>query len=89
MFHIEPGVGMVNESRCKALVERRPVLGSSSRTGARHPQDDIFTDLVEAEITDERRLRRLTDVELADFGLLLFSAGSETVARLLGWAARC
>ena len=30
---------------------------------------------------------RLTDSELADFGILLFSAGSETVARHLGWAA--
>jgi cytochrome P450 len=29
----------------------------------------------------------LTDTELAEFGILLFSAGSETVARHLGWAA--
>jgi len=32
-------------------------------------------------------VRRLTDEELAGFGVLLFSAGTETVARHLGWAA--
>jgi cytochrome P450 len=48
----------------------------------------VFTDLVEAEIEDEHgEVRKLTDAELADFGLLLFSAGTETVARHLGWSA--
>ena len=34
-------------------------------------------------------MRRLTDDEPAEFALLLFSAGTETVARLLGSAAVC
>jgi cytochrome P450 len=48
----------------------------------------MFTDLVNTEITDEHgEVRRLTDAELADFGLILFAAGTETVARHLGWVA--
>ena len=52
------------------------------------PRDDMFTDLLEAEITeDDSTVRRLTDMELTEFGMMLFIAGTETVARHLGWAA--
>lgn len=52
------------------------------------PRDDLFTDLLDAEITDDDgTVRRLSDGELTDFGMLLFIAGTETVARHLGWAA--
>ena len=52
------------------------------------PRDDMFTDLLNAEITeDDGTVRRLTDMELTEFGLMLFVAGSETVARHLGWVA--
>lgn len=52
------------------------------------PRDDMFTDLLDAEITeDDGSVRRLTDMELTEFGLMLFVAGSETVARHLGWVA--
>ncbi len=48
----------------------------------------MFTDLLNAEITeDDGTVRRLTDMELTEFGLMLFVAGSETVARHLGWVA--
>ena len=53
-----------------------------------HPRDDMLTDLTEAEITEpDGTVRRLTIAEAADFSVLLISAGTETVARLLGWAA--
>lgn len=52
------------------------------------PRDDLFTALVQAQIPDESGgSRRLTDLEAAAFGNLLVSAGTETVARLLGWAS--
>jgi cytochrome P450 len=52
------------------------------------PRDDMFTDLLGAEITDDDgSVRRLTDMELTEFGMMLFIAGTETVARHLGWAA--
>ena len=48
----------------------------------------MFTDLLEAEIADDDgTVRRLTDSELTEFGTVLFAAGTETVARHLGWAA--
>ena len=53
----------------------------------RAPKDDMITALTEAEITEDGKVRRLSDKEAADFANLLVSAGTETVARLLGWAA--
>jgi cytochrome P450 len=89
VFHIEEGsVGMMNDVAINALATIREYLGTQFAERRVHPRDDMFTDLVQAEITDEHgNVRRLDDAELADFGLVLFSAGSETVARHLGWAA--
>ena len=79
---------MANDVSMNALVSLGQRLGEHFADRRTNPQDDVFTDLVEAEVTDENgEVRRLTDGELADFGILLFSAGSETVARHLGWAA--
>jgi cytochrome P450 len=89
VFHIEEGVGMANETSFKALMDLGLRLGTYFAERRTNPRDDVFTDLVEAEIEDDDGfLRRLTDEELAGFGVLLFSAGSETVARHLGWAAK-
>jgi cytochrome P450 len=89
VFHIEEGVGMANETSFKALVDLGTRLGTYFAERRTDPRDDVFTDLVEAEIEDDDgTMRRLTDEELSGFGVLLFSAGSETVARHLGWAAK-
>ena len=88
VFHQEEGVGMANALSYNALVSLGQHLGEQFAHRRTNPLDDVFTDLVQAEVTDEDgAVRRLTDRELADFGILLFSAGSETVARHLGWAA--
>jgi cytochrome P450 len=88
VFHIEEGVGMANEVSMNALASLGQRLGAHFVDRRTNPRDDVFTDLVEAEVTDdEGDVRRLTGAELADFGILLFSAGSETVARHLGWSA--
>ena len=89
VFHTEEGVGMANEVSMNALVELGQRLGAHFADRRLNPRDDVFTDLVNAEVADELtgEPRRLTDEELAGFGILLFSAGSETVARHLGWAA--
>jgi cytochrome P450 len=63
-------------------------LGEQFRERRTHPRDDMFTDLLEAEISDDdATVRRLSDMELTEFGMMLFIAGTETVARHLGWAA--
>jgi cytochrome P450 len=88
VFHIEPGVGMINDVSFGAQVWLHEYLSSQLADRRRSPRDDLFTGLVEAEITDDDgRTRRLTDEESADFANLLVNAGTETVGRLLGWAA--
>lgn len=52
------------------------------------PRDDMVSDLLAAEIqTDDGTRRRLTYEEVMAFFTLLQFAGTETTARLLGWAA--
>jgi len=88
MFHIEPGVGMVNDIAVRAQLELHEYISSQVEDRRSHPRDDLFTGLVEAELPDQSgTMRRLTVKEAADFGNLLVAAGTETVARLLGWAA--
>jgi cytochrome P450 len=51
------------------------------------PRDDLISDLVQAEITEGGTTRRLTSDECTEFAILLYTAGTETVAKLLGNAA--
>ena len=51
------------------------------------PQDDLITGLVHAEIDEDGETRTLTLEEIVGFVQLISSAGTETVARLLGFAA--
>ena len=54
----------------------------------RTPRDDMTSDLLAAEITrDDGTKRRLDRGEVMGFFMLLEIAGSETTARLLGWAS--
>ncbi|HXA32728.1 MAG TPA: cytochrome P450 [Acidimicrobiales bacterium] len=89
MFVIdESGLGLTGEVAQKAMLQLFEYLGSQFAERRNHPRDDMFTELVQAEITDETGdLRHMTDDELTGFGLVLFAAGSETVARHLGWVA--
>jgi cytochrome P450 len=88
VFHIEPGVGMINDTSFGAQIWLYQYIMAKLDERRRQPRDDLFTGLVQAQITDEQGgARRLTDDEAAAFANLLISAGTETVARLLGWAA--
>ena len=51
------------------------------------PQDDLISGLVHAEIDEDGETRTLTLEEIVGFVQLISSAGTETVARLLGFAA--
>jgi len=87
VFHIEPGVGMINQTSITAVQTIDAYLAELIRERRAAPRDDLLTALATAEITDEDgSVRRLQDDEAADFGKTLFIAGSETVARLIGWA---
>ena len=87
IFHVEPGVGMINDVSFTASLKINSYIRAQLRECRSNPRDDMFTDLSRAEITDEQGTRRLTIEEGADFGNLLIAAGTETVARLLGWSA--
>jgi len=88
MFHLEPGVGMINDVSLEAMLELGQYLTAQIEERVTAPRDDMLTDLVQAEIVDDDGVqRRLTVEESTIFGVLLISAGTETVARLLGWAA--
>lgn len=86
IFHIEPDVGMVNETSIGSSIAVRTYLAGQLEERRVQPRDDMLTALVQAEIEEGGSPRRLTPEEAIDFGMILFVAGTETVARLIGWA---
>ncbi|ADP83984.1 cytochrome P450 [Pseudofrankia inefficax] len=51
-----------------------------------HPSDDLMTDLLMTEFTDEQGVRRtLTRDEVLSYVTIVASAGNETTGRLIGW----
>jgi cytochrome P450 len=88
VFYIEPDVGMINDVSLTAQIELNAYLQAQLAERRTRPRDDLLTALVQAELKEaEDATRRLSDEEAAGFANLLVSAGTETVARLLGWAA--
>jgi cytochrome P450 len=54
-----------------------------------NPSDDIMTDLLNVEFTDEQGVtRNLTREELLIYLNVVAGAGNETTTRLIGWAAK-
>jgi cytochrome P450 len=87
-FYIEPGAGMVNDRSFAAQIWMHEYLAKQLERRRQHPIDDMMSDLAQAEITDDDgTTRRLTEAQAVGFANLLVSAGTETVARMLGWAA--
>ncbi len=56
---------------------------------AEHPSDDLMTELLQAEFTDENgETRRLTHEEILGYITLIAGAGNETTTRLIGWTGK-
>ena len=88
VFHIEPGIGMVNDVSFTAGIALHEYLAARIDERRAEPRDDLLTALVQAEVAGpDGTTHRLTTSEAARFANLLISAGTETVARLIGWAA--
>ena len=86
-FHLDPEKGMYNDVSAEAMGKLNDYVMDQLRERQKAPRDDMFTDLLQGEIVDENgELRRLTLEQSTMFSLLIASAGTETVARLLGWA---
>jgi cytochrome P450 len=89
VFHIEPGVGMINDTSITAMARLYEYLNGLIAERAAAPGDDLLSALTTAEIGDDESAggsRSLTDREMVEFGLLLITAGTETVGKLIGWA---
>ncbi|MBL7502522.1 cytochrome P450, partial [Frankia sp. CN7] len=86
-FHIEEGAGMMNEFSRAATIRLRTYFVEQIEDRRARPRDDMMTALVHAEVKDGDSTRRLTTDEAATVTNEMVSAGTETVARLLGWAA--
>jgi cytochrome P450 len=51
-----------------------------------HPADDVMTELLNTEFTDEHGVRRtLTSAEVVTYLTVVAGAGNETTGRLIGW----
>lgn len=85
-LHIEPGVGIINEVAMAARSHMHAYLTEQIDARRTNPRDDLMTALVEAEMDTDHGVRHLTTEEAAAFASELIGAGTETVARLLGWA---
>jgi cytochrome P450 len=87
-FHLDPEKGMYNDVSFAAMAKMHDYFQAVLTDREQHPRDDMFTDLLNGEIIDEDgQPRKLTMEQALNFATLIGSAGTETVARLLGWAA--
>jgi len=55
---------------------------------ADHPSDDLMTQLLNAEVEEDGRLRRLTRTEVLMYTSMVAGAGNETTTRLIGFAGQ-
>jgi cytochrome P450 len=87
MLHRAPGETDVSHRVAEVHRHLWGYFGRYVQQRRTHPKDDMMTDLIEAEVVDANgAARRLDDSELIAFIGLLSGAGTETVARLIGWA---
>jgi cytochrome P450 len=88
VLHREPGETGMSQAAQKASQEISSYWQKHIDDRRRRPRDDMMSDLMRGELElGDGSSRPLSDAELFSFYLLLSSAGNETVARLLGWAA--
>jgi len=86
MMRLETGT--VSAEKMEAVERFGAYMQAMVEDRRRSPRDDMVSDLLAAEITrDDGSRRQLDHREVMAFFTLLEIAGSETTARLLGWAS--
>src|SRR5262245_54561233 len=79
----EPGQQMKVSGRAVMDVD---LFGDYIDWRAKHPSDDLMTELLNAEFEDETGTkRRLSREEILTYVTVVAGAGNETTARLIGW----
>jgi cytochrome P450 len=87
-LHREPGQVEVSEAGMQANIDSAMYYFSLVQQRREKPEDDFISRLIAAEIPgDDGELRKLDDVEITGFAVLLGGAGAETVTKLVGNAA--
>ena len=80
---------MPDVSPLRLLAEQASSFAEYIDWRAKHPSDDLMTELLNAEFEDETgTTRRLTRDEILNFVNLLAGAGNETTTRLIGWTGK-
>lgn len=83
----KPGQLGISDDNMQANIDSGMYYYGLVQERRQHPQDDMISRLIAAEIPDESgRMRKLDDVEITGFTLLLGGAGAETVTKLVGSA---
>ncbi|ADP83416.1 cytochrome P450 [Pseudofrankia inefficax] len=84
-FHHDESAGMVNDVAREAVGRLNGYFREQIDARRKTPRDDMITGLAEAEVATEDGPRRLSTEQAAAVTNEIVSAGTETVARLLGW----
>lgn len=83
----KPGQLGISDDNMQANIDSGMYYYGLVQERRQYPQDDMISRLIAAEIPDESgRMRKLDDVEITGFTLLLGGAGAETVTKLVGSA---
>jgi cytochrome P450 len=92
-LHVEEGETMTHGQQNRQILNENGEINNEAfamipelmELRRKDPQDDLLSALVHAEIEDDGKTRTLTLEEILAFMQLISSAGTETVARLLGF----
>src|SRR6201986_4847341 len=87
-LHREPGQIEISEAGMQANIDTAMYYYRLGQERRAHPQGDMLSKLISAEIPGEDgQTRKLDDIEICGFATLLGGAGAETVTKLIGSAA--
>ena len=87
VMHLAEGATGFDDKALAAMAELNAFAEGMIAEARANPDDGFVSALVEAEVAIDGEPRRLTDLEIVSFIMMLAGAGVETVARLLSWAA--
>jgi cytochrome P450 len=86
-LHRKPGQIDLDDDNMQANIDSGIYYYGLVLERREHPQDDMISRLIAAEIPDEQgNMRKLDDIEITGFTTLLGGAGAETVTKLVGSA---
>jgi cytochrome P450 len=86
--HIRVQDGEPTEFDPKSFDDLNQLLADYVDWRAKHPSDDLMTELLNAEVEEDGKRRRLTRTEVLTYTNMVAGAGNETATRLIGFTAQ-